>query len=207
MKLVFIGNSIVNGFPFSRGKSFPGQIRAAVKDGNARFNADVINKGENGQTTEDLMARFDHDVISHHPAAVFILSGTNDFIFGTSSVEECFANLDEMAKKAEESGITPVLLTPLSVDADLAGRMWMAGAGVDYDRINSEIDELAELIRNCGRLFVDTNIAYRHPAVSGDAHDHAAYVDGVHPTEEGQKHLAKTITNWIETHLNEIGLS
>ena len=50
-KIIFIGNSIVNGFPYSRGKSFPGLVRAALKDGRAGFHAEIINKGNNGETT------------------------------------------------------------------------------------------------------------------------------------------------------------
>lgn len=92
-KLIFIGNSIVNGFPFSRGKSFPGLIRATVRDGTAGFSYDIINKGINGQTTEEILQRFDQDVISHDPTAVFILTGTNDFIFHCtdSAQEETFS--------------------------------------------------------------------------------------------------------------------
>ena len=79
-KLVFIGNSIVNGFPMSRGRSFPGQIRKALKEGldtggKVPLYGDVINKGVNGETTLDILRRFDHDVLAHAPHAVFIMTG------------------------------------------------------------------------------------------------------------------------------------
>ena len=103
-KLVFIGNSIVNGFPMSRGRSFPGLIRAAVKAGETSFHADVINKGANGETTMDILRRFDHDVLDHEPRAVFILTGTNDFIYREADPAGCMENLSEMARMARECG-------------------------------------------------------------------------------------------------------
>ena len=183
-KIVFIGNSIVNGFPFSRGSSFPGLIRAAIKASTAGSNeeasssahtpvsakatiaADVINKGENGQTTRGILQRFAHDVLDHHPAAVFIMTGTNDFIYKESTPEIAFGNLEKMAGLAEDAGIVPVYMTPLEVDADLAGMMWMAGLGIDYEDVNRQTGELAKLIRGSGRLYVDTCIAYQQYALS-----------------------------------------
>jgi len=88
-KIVFIGNSIVNGFPLSRGRSFPGLIRAAVKAGEATFHADVINKGVNGETTAQILDRFEHDVLDHEPAVVVIMTGTNDFIYREADPVSC----------------------------------------------------------------------------------------------------------------------
>lgn len=209
-KIVFIGNSIVNGFPFSRGKSFPGLIRAAVKDGKATFHADVINKGENGQTTFDISRRFQHDVIDHQPVAVLILTGTNDFIFGDADPKGAFDNLEEMAAKAEAAGIVPVYMTPILVDAEQATDGWMAGVGIDYDDVNRQVEEFSELIRNSGRLFVDTCIAYKRyaqGAQGADAGAAGAYREGVHPTQDGYAFLASSVLEWIEDNKAELGLA
>ena len=210
-KLVFIGNSIVNGFPFSRGRSFPGLIRAAIDGGRTGFRADVINKGANGNTTDELLLRFDHDAIDHHPAAVFIMTGTNDFIYRTGDPERTFANLEIMAGKADAAGIIPVHMTPLSVDAPLAERKWMAGSGIDYLQVNRQIDELSEIIRKSGRLFIDTNIAYRQYALALEDGPNPlkvpyAYRDGVHPTEQGYEYIAKNVIEWIENNADKIKL-
>lgn len=224
-KIVFIGNSIVNGFPFSRGKSFPGLIRAAVKerkplnsasgdDGDRQkspsscddqkapsFSAEIINKGENGQTTADISRRFEHDVLDHQPLAVFIMTGTNDFMFKEASPEEAFANMEELAHRAEAAGTVPVYMTPLRVDAELASTAWMVGLGIDYNVVNGQIEEFSRMIRESGRLCVDTNIAYQQYA------DDAPYRDGVHPTVEGYAFLAEVVLNWIEEHKPDLGLA
>ena len=78
LKIVCIGNSITNGFPYRRSLSFPSIIREATS-------FEVINKGNNGESTEDVLARFKHDVLDHKPDVVTIMSGTNDYINNTDT--------------------------------------------------------------------------------------------------------------------------
>lgn len=227
--VVFIGNSIVNGFPLSRGRSFPGLIRAAVKAGETGYSANIINKGVNGETTANILQRFDRDVLEHEPACVFIMTGTNDFIYREKDPAGCMENLEKMARMAESTGIVPVHLTPLPVHPGKAGRMWMSGLGIDYDRINDEIEALSALIRRSGRLFVDTGAAWREYAADGECarrspgstatdqplgedaggirtYREDAWIDGVHPAPEGYQFLARTILDWMEAHAAQFGL-
>ena len=82
-KLVAIGNSITNGFPFRRSQSFPSILRELT-------GYEVINKGNNGETTEQVFLRFEKDVINHKTDFVTILTTTNDFIYDTASPSEAF---------------------------------------------------------------------------------------------------------------------
>ena len=91
-KIVCIGNSIVNGFPLRRSQCFASLLREAT-------GWEIINKGNNGETTAQILARFERDVISHHPDIVVILTGTNDFIFQDATPEEAFQNLIHMANR------------------------------------------------------------------------------------------------------------
>ncbi len=193
----------MNGFPMSRGRSFPGQVRAAIKEGKTSFHADVINKGANGETTRDILFRFDHDVLDHEPLLVFILTGTNDFIYREADPAGCMENLEEMARRSKERGIRPVFMTPIHVHAEKASRAWMAGMGIDYGQVNDEIDDFADRIRESGELVIDSCAAwdgYAQP-LRGDA-----YLDGVHPTAEGYAFMADTVLAWLEEHAAELGL-
>ena len=169
----------------------------------------------------DILFRFEHDVLDHEPHAVFIMTGTNDFIYREAGPESCMANLEKMARMAEDAGIVPVYLTPLLVDAQKASRMWMAGMGISYEQINDEIETFSAMIRDSGRLYVDTGAAYKDFA--GGSADLAgqplqeeielpegpenAYLDGVHPTPEGQRFLAGTVLGWLTEYAGELGLS
>lgn len=62
--VVFLGDSITQGWGDDLGGNFPG-----VK---------VANRGISGDTTRGMLLRLDEDVLSLHPAAVVLLMGTND---------------------------------------------------------------------------------------------------------------------------------
>ncbi|MDD6646192.1 MAG: GDSL-type esterase/lipase family protein [Firmicutes bacterium] len=180
-KLVFIGNSIVNGFPWKRSQCFVSLVREST-------GYDVINKGINGDTTGNIMRRFGKDVIGNNPDQVFILSGTNDFIYDNLSPAQVYMNIAAMAETAADNGIPPVLLTPLPVDAEMASRLWMAGSGTDYSEVNRQLEELSRIIRNGELEFIDLNREYRKCGL---------YHDGVHPTPEGHAFIAQVILRRI----------
>jgi lysophospholipase L1-like esterase len=77
---------------------------------------DHINRGISGQTTAQMLVRFQQDVVNLHPAVVLILAGTNDVAgnTGPSTPEMIEDNYTSMVKIANESGIKVILasITP-----------------------------------------------------------------------------------------------
>lgn len=205
-KVIFIGNSIVAGYPWSKGKSFPSLVRKAVKGELPEIpqpafaksvGLDIINKGVNGDTTRGILSRFAADVAEHDPDMVFFMTGTNDFIYREAGPEEAFANLEIMAKMLDDMGSTAVFITPVPVDAGKAGFMWMAGMGISYQAVNRDIENLARLIRESGRPYVDLTDSFPDFIDSlGDID--LAYLDGIHPTPAGQVFIAKQIIDFLE---------
>ena len=206
-KIVFIGNSIVAGYPWGKGKSFTGVLRRTLKgqtddglqqpDFARSTGFDIINKGINGDTTAGISARFHEDVLAHKPDMVFFLTGANDFIYREASPQEAFDNLQSLAARADDAGITSVYITPLPVDAGKAGYMWLAGCGISYDAVNRDLESFSELLRSSGRPVVHMNQLYReYISQIGDAD--LAYLDGVHPTPAGHVFMAEQILNLID---------
>ena len=198
-KLIFIGNSIVAGYPFSRGKSFVGVLRKDLKD----KGYDIINKGVNGDTTAGIAARLQTDALSHNPDMVFVLTGTNDFIYRDATPEEAFANMEGIAASIEATDsasggkVVPVFITPLHVDPDKAGFMWMAGFGIVYEAVNRDIDKLREMIINSGRRYVDMTALFDgYCAEIGDPD--LVYLDGLHPLDGGHRFMAEKIAEFLE---------
>lgn len=79
-----------------------------------------INKGVPGNTTAQMLARFQTDVIDLHPDVVHILGGANDAKDGDwSNIDECGVNtcenLEQMSEMAQAAGIKVVVGTPLDV--------------------------------------------------------------------------------------------
>jgi lysophospholipase L1-like esterase len=74
-----------------------------------------IGRGIQGQTTPELLWRFQQDVLDLHPRTVVLLGGTNDIVFTRLhlSEDETERNLERMATVARERGIRVVLCSLL----------------------------------------------------------------------------------------------
>lgn len=188
IKIVCIGNSITNGFPYPRSQSFPSVIREST-------GYDVINKGNNGETTADVLARFRHDVLNHKPDVVTIMTGTNDFIYNTDTPESAMEKIKIMCQWAADAGIRVILMTSLLTDAPRAQREWLDTMDTDYDEVNRKILEYDRLMREYGNAeeitVLDTQRAYMDYAKEKGSE--AAFHDGLHPTSEGYRFLASLI--------------
>jgi lysophospholipase L1-like esterase len=102
-RVVFMGDSITDGWGRGRGKFFPGKP--------------YVNRGIGGQTTPQMLIRFHPDVIALKPKAVVILAGTNDIAGNTGpmTLEDIEANLTSMAELAKANGIRVVLASVMPV--------------------------------------------------------------------------------------------
>lgn len=78
---------------------------------------DVLNRGISGQTTDQMLARFDADVINLQPKIVHILAGTNDIAGngGPVNLDRVKSNLQTMVERAQRNGISVVLASILPV--------------------------------------------------------------------------------------------
>jgi len=102
-RVVFMGDSITDGWGGRYGKFFPGKP--------------YINRGISGQTTPQMLIRFRPDVLAHKPKAVVILAGTNDLSGNTGpmTLEETEGNLQSMAELAKANGIKVILSAVMPV--------------------------------------------------------------------------------------------
>ncbi len=102
-RVLFMGDSITDGWGRKYGKFFPGKA--------------YINRGISGQTTPQMLIRFRPDIIALQPAVVVILAGTNDIAgnTGPATLEAIEDNLMSMAELARANGIRVVLASLLPV--------------------------------------------------------------------------------------------
>lgn len=107
----------------------------------------IINVGISGQKAEDMVARFDKDVVQKKPAIVTISVGINDVWHRMDKPhdEQVLAtftsNLEEMVKKAQAAGIKVLVLSPTVIEemASSEGNLRLAryvAAGKDIARRN-----------------------------------------------------------------------
>ncbi|TGE33631.1 GDSL-type esterase/lipase family protein [Desulfosporosinus sp. Sb-LF] len=104
MKIVAIGDSITEGYPFSHQKSWVEYVAKA-------FRVQVLNQGISGDFTGGMRERFLRDVIAHAATHVIILGGAND-AYEEYPLITVSANFIAMVEICGQHGITPILGLP-----------------------------------------------------------------------------------------------
>lgn len=182
MKIVCIGNSNVNGFPHRRSQCFASILREITDH-------KIINKGVNGACTEDILERFENDVVNHHPDAVIILTGTNDFLNGKCEEISVLNQFKKMVNICEKNNIKPIICTPALTDPEMAAGQWIPG--VDYEEVNEALRALRQQLLDY-KTFEKIDVFDLQNSYDCD------YVDGVHFTLEGHKKIAEMLAEFLK---------
>ena len=100
-RIVFMGNSITESWIHNRPKFFEGKS--------------YVNRGIGGQTTPQMLLRFQQDVIDLKPSVVVILAGINDIAGNTGpmTTEETYSNILSMTEMATSNHIKVILCSVL----------------------------------------------------------------------------------------------
>ena len=143
---------------------------------------EVLNRGVNGERSDQIRDRFERDVVIAAPKAVVIIAGVNDVYQGLS-VEQVTAELSAMYAQAARAGIRAV-----------------AGSILPYNTAtpdeNTRMRQINDWIRRQpGIVFVDTRGAAA-PADNPDTLLDSA--DGLHPTAAGYHRMADAIQPALE---------
>jgi lysophospholipase L1-like esterase len=176
MKIVCIGDSNVNGFPYRQSQCWVSLFQKQTGH-------TVINQGMNGNTSRDVLERFDADVLAHKPDAAVILAGANDFFWPECAPATVLGHCVRMVRLCARHGVKPVLLIPSLTDPAMAAVHWIGG--VDYEQINRQLADLRALMLEYGDAGKD-----RVKVVDLQAIYTKGFVDGVHWTLEGHAQVA-----------------
>ena len=169
---VFFGDSITDAWGRSEttGVFFPGK--------------GYVNRGISGQTTPQMLVRFQQDVVHLQPAAVVILAGTNDIAGNTGPstqqmIEDNYTSMAEIAKqngiKVVFASITPAFAYP-----------WKPGIQ-PVERIRELNKWLQDFCSRNGCVYLDY---YSSMADANGAMLPGLSSDGVHPTAKGYSVMA-----------------
>ena len=164
-RVVFMGNSITEGWATHFDSLFPGKP--------------YVGRGISGQTTPQMLVRFRQDVIALQPKVVVILGGTNDIAgnTGPATLEMIEGNLASMTELARANGIRVVLASVLPA-ADYPWRRGLDPAP-KIVALNAWIKRYAE---KTGAVYLDlhTPMADEHAGMKPELSS-----DGVHPNVAG----------------------
>jgi acyl-CoA thioesterase I len=104
MKIVAIGDSITEGYPFTNQESWVEYLAQELK-------CQVLNQGICGDLTTGMCERFRRDVLAYDPSHVIILGGAND-AYEKILLESVGANFIVMVELCEQHSIIPILGLP-----------------------------------------------------------------------------------------------
>jgi len=181
-KIVAIGDSITEGFPYTQKESWVTYIAQELQ-------FQVINKGINGDLTQNICNRFRRDVLSFNPSHAIILGGTND-AYAKYPLENVSHNFKEMVKMCQEEGITPILgfpiplLVPEEESYLTQYRNWL----IDYAKMRD-------------LLKIDFYTPFFKFIEAGE--EAKLFVDKVHPNLEGYKLMGQTALHELGTYLKK----
>jgi len=140
---------------------------------------EVLNRGVDGQRTDQIAARFDRDVIAAAPRAVVIIAGVND-IYQGRSVEYVTTELRKMYDRTLRGGIKLV-----------------AGSIIPFNTARPEQNERMRVVNewiraqsNASIAFVDTRAAVAAP---GKPDLLVSSPDQLHPSVDGYRRMADAI--------------
>ena len=155
----------------------------------------VKNLGHSGDTTAEILARFDSDVLPFRPEVLFIMAGVNDYranILGWESVE----NLELIRQKCEVNGIKPVFITPTPLNpAQIQKVGFLEPPPVDWQEHQRYI---CDWIRD-RESFIDVNDKLTDD--EGNLID-VLSVDGLHPDADGKRIIGEAVAAWLDKYLN-----
>lgn len=141
----------------------------------------VLNRGVNGERSDQIAARFDRDVVAAKPAVVIILAGVND-VYQGRSVEHVTRQLRAMYDRAAAAGI------PVVAGSIVPYNTATAEQNARMREINAWI--AAEAARD-GRIeFADTRAAAAAP---GQPDKLSGSPDGLHPDVAGYRRMAEAL--------------
>ena len=155
----------------------------------------VKNLGRSGDTTAELLARFENDVLPFRPEVLFIMAGVNDYranILGWESV----GNLELLKEKCERNGIKPVFMTPTPLNpAQIQKVNFVDLPPVDWQEHQKFI---CDWIR-AQEFYIDVN--EKLTDADGNLIESLS-VDGLHPDAEGKKIIGEAVAAWLDKYLN-----
>ena len=183
-RVIFFGDSITDNWFLE--EYFPGRP--------------YINRGISGQTTSQMLLRFQQDVVALHPAAVVILAGTNDIAGNTGpiSVEDIEANYTSLAQLASANQIKLIFssVLPVSNYAPQSQESFAARPPQKILALNQWL-KLYCGAHGCTYLDYFDSMVDSHGLLQKDLAD-----DGLHPNKAGYKIMSRLAEDAVQKALN-----
>ena len=180
--IVALGSSSTEGAGASRPEAaYPARLEALLRAALPGHEVSVVNAGRSGETTAEMLARLDRDVLAHRPDLVIWQAGANEVLKGADPAVFAAQMLDGLIR-LRDAGIAVVLM-----DNQRSPRILQASGGARFPEI---LDSLARERRVAlfprGRLMAGW-------AEAGLPAAEVLSTDGLHHNDRGYACLAEAL--------------
>jgi lysophospholipase L1-like esterase len=165
----------------------------------------VVNRGKGGEVTDQVLARFESDVVAAKPQAVLIWGFINNLhrapAGGFPAVQESIkSDYRAMVARARQAGITPILATEVTLSEAIGVRNRVAAfvgklrSKTGYAaKINAPLREVNDWIRAYARMEKLQLLDIEKLFDDGEGFRKTEYTrdDGTHISEEGYAALTE----------------
>ena len=178
-KMVFIGDSLTEGYGVDKDAAFPALIEAQLKS--EKRDWVVINAGISGSTSASAPARV-RWILKSHPDLIILALGANDGLRGLK-VPEIQKNLAQAVALAKNEKVQVLLVGIL--------------APPNYGKAYTK--EFADMFPSLARQAGVKLLPFLLEGVAG--HPDLNQADGIHPNEKGHKIVATLVYNSLKEFL------
>lgn len=185
MKLVCIGDSLTSGYKLNKEEVWPALV-------GKRYNMEVLNMGINGDTTAGVLSRFYRDVIDNNATHAVIMAGTNDLVWGVP-LTVIQSNIAAVVMHSYQNRIMPIVGIPIPAEVHMAKKYWPFVK--DLEQVNEKLKMYREWIMEFNVNFQCRTVDFYssfYDSSSGTAKT-SFYLDGLHPTVEGNEIMAGNV--------------
>ena len=141
----------------------------------------ILNRGVNGERSDEIHDRFNRDVVAAQPSVVVIIAGVNDLYQGRSAttVESQLQAMYDAARAAHITVVAGTIIPFNTATPDQNSRMHAVNDWIrEYARSHAEV------------TFCDTRSAVAMP---GDPDRLVSSPDDLHPSPDGYRLMAITL--------------
>ena len=192
-----VGEGLGNALGFGYVRMFENLLASVYPEIKVR----VVNSGISGDTSRNLIERFDRDVVSLNPDWVSICIGINDVWrqFDTPSQLDWHVLPNEYEKNVEKM--------IQSVDGKVKGILILSPYYIEpnkEDKMRARMDEYVEICRKLAEKYNCTFVDFQKLYVDYCKIRHSSYIawDRVHPNQIGSTLMARAILEKFDFDFN-----
>lgn len=193
--ICIFGDSIAWGAVDSESGGWVGQLRRHFETGNY-YDVTVYNQGVCGDSSEDLLIRFNVECIAREPQIIIFAIGTNDSQYTLSkdnpyvSLEKFQKNLVTLVNQAKKISEKIVFVGLTKIDeSKMMPTPWETEKFYDNDNITRYNSVIEKVCAELGLPFVDLL----------DLLETSDLDDGLHPNSNGHKKMFLRIKEFLQT--------